>query len=142
VDRLKRFTTSEELEYDPTALAALDKDEQVVDSIVGHTGFPQNRKDMKFRVHWKGEEAAEDSMESWDTVKDLQALDDYINENPRLHVLRHNRVLKRLDKDIRKTKADNVVVVPVIHIPTQQKNVHLPSASKKFKKKRGRPPKK
>jgi hypothetical protein len=141
VDRLKRFTTSEEMVYDPQALAALDKDELVVDAIVGHTGSPHNRKDMTFRVRWKGDEVAEDSWEPWQSMKDLQALDLYIEQNPKLNVLRHNRVLKRLNKDIRKTKADNEMVIPVVHIPDKPKNVHLPSKSKKFKKRRGRPPK-
>jgi hypothetical protein len=142
VDRLKRFTSTSEMQYDPQSLAALDRDERVVEAIVGHKGNPNNRKDMTFLTRWKGEEPAEDTWEPWDTVKALEALDVYIAKNPKLKPLEHNRIVIRLDKDIRKTKADNEIVVPVPRTIVKPKMVHLPSSSKKLKKRRGRPPKK
>jgi transposase InsO family protein len=102
VDRLKRFTSDDRT--DPAVLAALDKDELQVQSIVGHRGNPKDRKNMTFRVRWVGQEPEDDSWEPWDTVKKLQALDTYIEQHKKLRSLRHTRVLKMNNRDRTKKK--------------------------------------
>jgi len=49
VTRLKKFHNDHSIE--PLALAARDRDELEVESIMGHRGSPSNRKAMEFRVH-------------------------------------------------------------------------------------------
>jgi hypothetical protein len=58
--------------------AAADKDEYVVESIVDNRGSFKSEHRMQFRVHWQGYEASEDTWLPWKEVKDLAALDQYL----------------------------------------------------------------
>ena len=59
-------------------LAAADKDEFVVEMIVDHRGSIKKRSKMEFRVRWQGYDETEDTWLLWKEVKDLVALDIYI----------------------------------------------------------------
>ena len=60
-------------------LAASDKDEFVVESIIDHTGDPKKRSSLQFRVRWLGFDESEDTWLPYKAVKDLEALDFYIS---------------------------------------------------------------
>ena len=64
--------TPEELKV----LAGIDVDEY----------FGRKVKNWKFRVRWSRYEQDEDSWLNWNAVKDLAALDKYIQEHPELHL--------------------------------------------------------
>jgi hypothetical protein len=81
ISRLKPFFT-----VDPNAVpievaAANLFGEREVDYIKGHFGIPAKRKDLTFAVVWKDRS---ESIEPWEVVKKLAALDVYIHENPKL----------------------------------------------------------
>ena len=60
-------------------LAASDKDEFVVESIIDHTGDPKKRSTLQFRVRWLGFDESEDTWLPYKSVKDLEALEIYIS---------------------------------------------------------------
>ena len=97
ISRLKRFNVSGR--ENVTALAARDKDERIVEKISAHTGTPDRRKDMKFKVHWIGDEPHEFSWEPWNVVKKLAALDRYIDQHQELSKLKHNVELRMQNRD-------------------------------------------
>ena len=76
VTRLKLYQDNETIA--PMELAAADRNELIVNSIVGHMGDPKSRKSMKFKVHWQNLESSDDTWEPWENVKHLQVLDEYI----------------------------------------------------------------
>jgi len=85
VSRMHLLTVSSSVDrMDVLRLAGLDHHELVVDSIVDHRGNPRRRNRMEFLVRWKGFEPADDTWESYQVVKDLQALDVYSREHPEL----------------------------------------------------------
>ena len=102
VTRLKKFHDDNTIE--PLALAAIDRDELEVESIVGHTGSPKERKSMTFRVRWRGFQPEDDTWEPWSQVYNLQALDEYIATHPHLYSLKHNYTYKKDRKPKAKTK--------------------------------------
>jgi Chromo (CHRromatin Organisation MOdifier) domain len=65
-------------------IAAADKDEFVVEAIVGHRGTLTKRSSLEFRVRWQGYDESEDTWLPLREVKDLVALDQYITLNPEL----------------------------------------------------------
>jgi hypothetical protein len=85
VDRLRLFnlssaTTDETL----MELAAADKDEFIVEMIVDHRGSIKKRSKMEFRIRWQGFDESEDTWLLWREVKDLVALDIYIQDHAEL----------------------------------------------------------
>jgi hypothetical protein len=82
-DRLRLFVVpSTFIHSDILALAAADKDEFVVDSIISHTGT--SKRNFKFQVRWLGYEPDEDTWLPYSEVKDLAALDIYSRAHPEL----------------------------------------------------------
>jgi hypothetical protein len=82
-DRLRKFTVPVSFVHsDLIALAAADKNEYVVDSIVAHSGY--NKRTFKFLVRWQGYEPEEDTWLPLSEVKDLMALDVYSRDHPSL----------------------------------------------------------
>ena len=79
VSRLKEFRGENNSKL--PELAALDKREFVVEKIVQHRGDPGSRQKMEFLVHWA---AGDETWEPWANVKQLAALDRYIEEHPEL----------------------------------------------------------
>jgi len=69
---------------DLLVMAGIDRDEFVVEAIIDHRGDPKKKKDIEFRIRWKGYEPADDTWEEYATVKDLEALDVYSKEHPEL----------------------------------------------------------
>lgn len=86
--RLKLFDAAGKSEQELAALAAKDRDEYVVESIVDHRGpaggYP--RQALEFKVRWQGYEPAEDTWEPYVNVKELQALDAYARDHPELRL--------------------------------------------------------
>ncbi len=64
----------------------IDHNEYVVEAIVNHRGNPRKRRHMEFLVRWKGYEQGDHTWESYATVKDLAALDEYSAAHPELRV--------------------------------------------------------
>ena len=64
VTRLKLYQDNETIA--PMELAAADRNELIVNSIVGHMGDPKSRKSMKFKVHWQNLESSDDTWEPWE----------------------------------------------------------------------------
>jgi hypothetical protein len=67
-------------------IAGIDHSEYVVESIIDHKGNPRKKKDMQFLIRWKGYEPNDDTWESFATVKDLAALDEYSAAHPYLNL--------------------------------------------------------
>jgi hypothetical protein len=67
-------------EEEAAALAAADMDEFYVDRILEHRGKGSNPKKWEYRVRWLGYEEADDTWQPWSSIKDLRALDDYIED--------------------------------------------------------------
>ena len=84
VSHLKKFIVQDDT--DTTSVAALDKNEFVIHSIIEHVGNPKKKSSMKFKVHWSGYEHDEDTWEPYSVVKDCEALDVYLREHPGLHL--------------------------------------------------------
>jgi hypothetical protein len=85
-NRLRVLKLAENItEDDLKELALADSQEFEVDQIVDHKGKPTSKVKMKFLVKWKHDE--ELTWEPYDTVKDLEALELYIQDHPELKVL-------------------------------------------------------
>jgi cleavage and polyadenylation specificity factor subunit 1 len=79
--RIKAFRHPAEMtEEEATALAAVDMDEFYVDSIIDHTWEGKNPKKWKYRVRWLGYEPEDDTWLPWSSIKDLEALDKFIED--------------------------------------------------------------
>jgi hypothetical protein len=79
--RLKHFRHPAEMtEEEAIALAAVDMDEFYVDSIIDHTWDGKNPKKWSYRVRWAGYEPEDDTWLPWSSVKDLEALDKFIED--------------------------------------------------------------
>jgi hypothetical protein len=84
ITRLKYFELSENV--DPLQVAALDRDEYIVEAIVEHRG-PRKGKPrnlLEFKVRWQGYGPEEDLWLPYKEVKDLEVLDEYAREHPQL----------------------------------------------------------
>jgi hypothetical protein len=90
VDRLRIFrnSTFPNEKLSPVALAAADKDEFIVESIIDHRGSSKSKSNSKleFRIRWLGYHESEDTWLPWREVKDLKALDDYAKSVPELKI--------------------------------------------------------
>ena len=73
-------------ERDDLSVASVDRREYVVEKIVAHRGSPKKKSKMTFRVHWEGWPDSEDTWEPYSTVKDLAALDVYVQAHPGLNL--------------------------------------------------------
>ena len=60
-------------------LAAADLGENAVDSILGFSGVPRQRKSLVFTVLWSDGDITE---EPWENVRRLEALELFIRANP------------------------------------------------------------
>jgi Chromo (CHRromatin Organisation MOdifier) domain/Integrase zinc binding domain/Integrase core domain len=76
----------EATEQDILRLAGLDHDEYVVETIVDHRKTGTRKTDWEFLVRWKGYEPSEDTWEPFSNVKELAALDLYLESHPDLQI--------------------------------------------------------
>jgi hypothetical protein len=86
VSRLKRYVMDDT--PDAVDVAAADDDEYIVEAIVDHRGPPTGRprKELEFRVRWKGYEPDEDTWLPYNEVSKLEALDAYSATHPELRL--------------------------------------------------------
>ena len=64
---------------DPESIALRDSEEFVVDSIIDDTIDTEIPKTQwQFRVRWKGYDESEDTWNSWDSLKHVEALHSYL----------------------------------------------------------------
>lgn len=91
VEDLKPYLIDDDL--DPTDAAQMDDDEFEVEKIVDHTGTPKARRDMDFQVRWKGYGPDEDTWLPYAEVRELKALDDYIELHTELSQLKRGSVV-------------------------------------------------
>ena len=83
IDRLRLFKVPDDFQpSELIQLAAADKDEFIVESIIDHTGT--TKRNLQFRVRWQGYDPSEDSWLSYNELKDNIALDVYSHEHPEL----------------------------------------------------------
>jgi hypothetical protein len=82
VERLKKYVPDPAREN--LAVAAVDLEEFVVDSIVAHQGSPKKKSKMMFLVRWQGYGPEADTWEPYANVKELAALDEYARDHPQL----------------------------------------------------------
>jgi len=93
ISRLKVFHSDSQLsDSDLAKIAAKDKNEWLVESIVKHRlvdGAEKKRKpgkkDFEFLVHWSGFGSNEDSWEPYVNVHDVEALDVYVRKHQSLY---------------------------------------------------------
>lgn len=85
-DRLRPYR--QERTPQPLAVAAVDQDEFLVESVVDHRwrGRRRRRADLEFRVRWAGYEPAEDTWLPYRAVSELAALDGYAAAHPELRL--------------------------------------------------------
>jgi hypothetical protein len=89
IDRLRVFKYDNDhdsinLESSLLPLAAADKDEFVVESIIDHEGSLKYKSKLLFRIRWLGYDESEDTWLPHREVKDLQAFDAYLEDHPEL----------------------------------------------------------
>ena len=85
VSRLRVFKKSEDtIGEDFLKLAAADRDEFIVEFIVDHRGSMKKPSKLEFKVRWQGYEESEDTWEPYQGVKELSALDDYLQNHPEI----------------------------------------------------------
>ena len=65
---------------DVKAVAAADMGEAQVQAVRAHRGTARHRKGLEFEIQWTDGDV---TWESWERVKRLAAVDDYIREDPR-----------------------------------------------------------
>ena len=82
VSRLRHFDVTRC--ENPQDVAARDRDEWIVESIVDHRGQGRTKSAYEFRVRWSGFGEESDTWERYATVKDLEALDVYLRGHPQL----------------------------------------------------------
>eukprot|EP00762_Andalucia_godoyi_P008723 ANDGO_04722.mRNA.1 Retrovirus-related Pol polyprotein from transposon 17.6 len=80
VSRLKEYRMDST--EDPLSIAQVDSDEYQVECLVEHRG--KKKKDVEFRVRWKGYSNEDDSWLPYKEVRDLEALDAYLALHPGL----------------------------------------------------------
>ena len=83
ISRLKFFYVPEGV--DVKAIAAADLGESEVAKILSHKGNARNRKELQFEVEWSDGDI---TWESWESVKRLKLIDDYIHSNSSLKALK------------------------------------------------------
>jgi hypothetical protein len=77
VSRLKHFLVAPGVNVQ--AVAAADLGEVQVQSVLAHRGNSRNRKDLEFQIQWTDGDL---TWEPWERVRKLEAIDDYIRQNP------------------------------------------------------------
>ena len=70
---------------DPRDVAAADLAEQVVRQIISHKGHAKQRKTLQFEVEWEPD--GDITWESWETMRKLDILDDYLVKHKPLRYL-------------------------------------------------------
>ncbi|GKT31054.1 hypothetical protein ADUPG1_005738, partial [Aduncisulcus paluster] len=70
---LKGRSSEEEMIH----MTGVDQEEYVVESIIAHRGGPR-KKSLEFQVRWLGYGPEDDTWESYDNVKELEALEKYL----------------------------------------------------------------
>eukprot|EP00762_Andalucia_godoyi_P007957 ANDGO_01279.mRNA.1 Retrovirus-related Pol polyprotein from transposon 412 len=80
VSRLKRFLADQV--DNPVAVAVTDGEEWEVQEIVEHRG--KGKKNIEFRIRWKGFGSEDDTWLGYSEVRDLAALDAYLESHPGL----------------------------------------------------------
>ena len=67
---------------DPKEAACRDREEYEVERILGHSGDPRKKSEMKFFVKWKGyDDPKENTWEPWKTLRLVDKLHDYLEQN-------------------------------------------------------------
>jgi transposase InsO family protein len=67
---------------DPKEAACRDREEYEVEKILGHSGDPRKKSEMKFFVKWKGyDDPKENTWEPWKTLRLVDKLHEYLLEN-------------------------------------------------------------
>jgi len=85
---------------DPENIALRDSEEFVVESIIDDTIDKQSKRKWQFRVRWKGDDESADTWSSWDSLKDVGVLHDYLRSQgrtdaiPRSHQSLNDRTKK------------------------------------------------
>jgi len=82
----------EEVEQEAIRLAKKDSGEEEVEAVLDHTGF--TKRDIKFKILWKGYDESHATWEPWSNVADAHAVNahvqHYITAHPELqHLLSH-----------------------------------------------------
>jgi hypothetical protein len=81
-DRVRPFKHPKTMTLaEATALAAVDMDEFYVEKIVYVEKNGKNKKKWRFKIRWLGYEPDDDTWLGWDAVKNLQALDDFVEQS-------------------------------------------------------------
>jgi hypothetical protein len=73
-------------EEDILRLAGLDHDEYIVEAIIDHKKVGKRKTDWEFLVRWSGYEPSEDTWEPLKNVKDVAALDLYLESHPEVQL--------------------------------------------------------
>ncbi|GKT19976.1 DDE-type integrase/transposase/recombinase, partial [Aduncisulcus paluster] len=80
--RLRKYNPGDEDEAEMARISAKDEEEFSVEKILSKRFG--GKKKIEFKVRWEGYGPEEDSWLSWKEVKDLEVLDKFLDENPRL----------------------------------------------------------
>ena len=83
ISRLRHFIVAPGI--DPRDIAAADLAEEVVRKILKHKGNPKQRKTLQFEVEWEPD--GDITWESWETMRKLDILDDYLVKHKPLRYL-------------------------------------------------------
>ena len=83
IERLRHFHVAPGI--DPRDIAAADLSEQVVRTILSHRGNTKHRKSLEFEVEWEPD--GDKTWESWETMRKLDILDEYLIQHKPLKYL-------------------------------------------------------
>ena len=83
VSRLKKFVVG--VNVDPQDVAAADLAEESVIAVLSHRGNPKNRNTLEFEVKWEPDDDV--TWETWETVKKLALVNEYVKTHPKLKYL-------------------------------------------------------
>jgi hypothetical protein len=72
---------------DPENIALRDTEEFVVEAIVDDTIDENSKRKWRFRVRWKGYDESNDTWSSWDSLKDVGILHDYLRSQGRAYAI-------------------------------------------------------
>ena len=71
----------------PQEVAAAEKQEYVINSIISHTGNSKNVSKMKFQVRWEGFDPKDDTFEPYENLQDNIFLHKYLAQNGMLDLV-------------------------------------------------------
>ena len=86
VDRLKLYDSTS-TDYTPEAIALVDNDSFIVESIVDHRGNPNKKSSMYFKVRWHGYDPSDDTWEQFKELRNCIQLREYLVSKPKLNKL-------------------------------------------------------